>query len=136
MQILAEAAQVWPLAGRWLEILEKFARDNKGVLAGVEGSMAEGVRIHLTNIIIYGFGGFPPLFFFFFSAYLHFKLTTISSAILFRKLCRLQLPHRQAPLETANRANRPSSQTRHNNNVMATHQINMSCRPHPPCRRQ
>lgn len=44
MQILAEAAQVWPLAGRWLEILEKFARDNKGVLAGVEGSMAEGVR--------------------------------------------------------------------------------------------
>lgn len=46
MQILAEASQVWPLAGRWLEILEKFARDNKGVLAGVEGSMAEGVSIY------------------------------------------------------------------------------------------
>lgn len=56
MQILAEAAQVWPLAGRWLEILEKFARDNKGVLAGVEGSMAEGVRTQLANWIP------PPLF--------------------------------------------------------------------------
>lgn len=43
MQILAEAGQVWPLASRWLEILEKFARDNKGVLAGVEGSMADSV---------------------------------------------------------------------------------------------
>lgn len=64
MQILAEAAQVWPLAGRWLEILEKFARDNKGVLAGVEGSMAEGVRIHLTDIIICVSGGFLSLFLF------------------------------------------------------------------------
>lgn len=134
MQILAEAAQVWPLAGRWLEILEKFARDNKGVLAGVEGSMAEGVRNHLTDINICIFLG---LFFFSWSplASLHFELTIISSAILFLKLCRLQLPHRQAPLETANRANRPSSQTRPNN-VMATRQINMSCRLHPPCRRQ
>lgn len=46
MTILSEAAQVWPLAGRWLEILEKFARDNKGVIANMEGSMADGVRIN------------------------------------------------------------------------------------------
>lgn len=44
MTILTEAAQVWPLAARWLDILEKFARDNKGVIAGIEGSMADGVR--------------------------------------------------------------------------------------------
>lgn len=62
MQILAEAAQVWPLAGRWLEILEKFARDNKGVLAGVEGSMAEGVRTHLTDIITCVSWGLFPFF--------------------------------------------------------------------------
>lgn len=41
MTILTEAAQVWPLAARWLDILEKFARDNQGV---IEGSMADGVR--------------------------------------------------------------------------------------------
>lgn len=43
MQILSEAGQVWPLAERWLNILETFARDNKGVLTGVEGSMADSV---------------------------------------------------------------------------------------------
>lgn len=43
MTILTEAAQVWPLAARWLDILEKFARDNKGVIPGIEGSMADGV---------------------------------------------------------------------------------------------
>lgn len=42
MTILTEAAQVWPLAARWLEILDKFFRDNKGILAGIEGSMADG----------------------------------------------------------------------------------------------
>lgn len=44
MTILTEAAQVWPLAARWLDTLERFARDNKGVIAGIEGSMADGVR--------------------------------------------------------------------------------------------
>lgn len=42
MTILTEAAQVWPLAARWLEILDKFFRDNKGILPGIEGSMADG----------------------------------------------------------------------------------------------
>lgn len=44
MSILGEAGQVWPLAARWLDILDKFARDNKGSIAGIEGSMADGVR--------------------------------------------------------------------------------------------
>ncbi|KAI7784670.1 hypothetical protein LA080_009607 [Diaporthe eres] len=39
MQILTEASQVWPLAARWLENLEKFYRDNKGAIPGIEGSM-------------------------------------------------------------------------------------------------
>lgn len=42
MTILTEAAQVWPLAARWLEILDKFFRDNKGISSGIEGSMADG----------------------------------------------------------------------------------------------
>lgn len=42
MTILTEAAQVWPLAARWLEILDKFFRDNKGIVTGIEGSMADG----------------------------------------------------------------------------------------------
>ncbi|KAL1859738.1 hypothetical protein Daus18300_009460 [Diaporthe australafricana] len=39
MQILTEASQVWPLSARWLENLEKFYRDNKGAIPGIEGSM-------------------------------------------------------------------------------------------------
>lgn len=126
MQILAEAAQVWPLAGRWLEILEKFARDNKGVLAGVEGSMAEGVRAGLADFLIR----------ISFLAHLLFLLIIIFSAIPFLKLYKLHLLHRQAPPETVQQANRPSSQMRPNNNAMAIHRINMSCRLHPPYRRQ
>lgn len=45
MQILTEAAQVWPLAARWLENLEKFYRDNKGAIPGIEGSMDDSVRV-------------------------------------------------------------------------------------------
>lgn len=41
MTILTEASQVWPLAARWLENLHKFFRDNKGAMAGMEGSMAD-----------------------------------------------------------------------------------------------
>lgn len=43
MTILAEAQNVWPLASRWIEGLEKFVNDNKGAVAGLEGSMADGV---------------------------------------------------------------------------------------------
>lgn len=45
MQILTEASQVWPLAARWLENLEKFYRDNKGAIPGIEGSMDDSVRV-------------------------------------------------------------------------------------------
>lgn len=45
MQILTEACQVWPLASRWLENLEKFYRDNKGAIPGIEGSMDDSVRV-------------------------------------------------------------------------------------------
>lgn len=45
MQILTEASQVWPLSARWLENLEKFYRDNKGAIPGIEGSMDDSVRV-------------------------------------------------------------------------------------------
>jgi len=41
--ILSEAQNVWPLASRWLEGLDKFAKDNRGIMGGLEGSMADGV---------------------------------------------------------------------------------------------
>lgn len=41
MTILTEASQVWPLAARWLDNLHKFFRDNKDIMPGMEGSMAD-----------------------------------------------------------------------------------------------
>lgn len=43
MSILVECKEVWPLASRWLEALEKSSRDPKGSSFGLEGSMADGV---------------------------------------------------------------------------------------------
>lgn len=43
LAILGEAQQVWPLAARWYDSLDKFARDSKGLIMGIEGSMADGV---------------------------------------------------------------------------------------------
>ncbi|KEZ39365.1 hypothetical protein SAPIO_CDS10063 [Scedosporium apiospermum] len=42
MSILVECKEVWPLASRWLEALEKSSRDPKGSSFGLEGSMADG----------------------------------------------------------------------------------------------
>ncbi|KAF7550777.1 hypothetical protein G7Z17_g5474 [Cylindrodendrum hubeiense] len=41
LAILMECKEVWPLASRWVEALEQFARDPSGSL-GTEGSMADG----------------------------------------------------------------------------------------------
>lgn len=41
LSILMECKEVWPLASRWVDALERFARDPSGSL-GADGSMADG----------------------------------------------------------------------------------------------
>ena len=43
LSILSECKEIWPLAGRWLEALEKFSRDPKAQARGLGRSMADGV---------------------------------------------------------------------------------------------
>jgi hypothetical protein len=54
LQILAEGKNVWPLAKRWLEGLQRFVTDKKGLIAGHEGGMADGVRVLLAKMNISG----------------------------------------------------------------------------------
>ncbi len=49
-QILSEFKEVWPLASRWMEGLDKFGKDRKSMMASYEGSMAEGVRIFARHL--------------------------------------------------------------------------------------
>jgi hypothetical protein len=46
-EILNECKQVWPLASRWLDRLEKLSRDPKAAGAQMS-SMADGVRCPLN----------------------------------------------------------------------------------------
>lgn len=47
MSLLMESKQVWPLASRWLESLERFSRDPKAATVSMDGGMADGVRLVL-----------------------------------------------------------------------------------------
>ncbi|EGY23557.1 uncharacterized protein VDAG_04995 [Verticillium dahliae VdLs.17] len=40
--LLMESKQVWPLASRWLESLERFSRDPKAATVSMDGGMADG----------------------------------------------------------------------------------------------
>ncbi|KAF3355630.1 hypothetical protein VdG1_03922 [Verticillium dahliae VDG1] len=42
MSLLMESKQVWPLASRWLESLERFSRDPKAATVSMDGGMADG----------------------------------------------------------------------------------------------
>lgn len=43
LNILAESKNIWPLASRWYDHLEKFHKSQNAVAAGAEGSMADSV---------------------------------------------------------------------------------------------
>jgi len=43
IMILKESKANWPLASRWLDGLERFARDKQRSFINYEGSMADGV---------------------------------------------------------------------------------------------
>ncbi|KAM0328841.1 hypothetical protein ACHAQA_005257 [Verticillium albo-atrum] len=42
MSLLMESKEVWPLASRWLESLERFSRDPKAATVSLDGGMADG----------------------------------------------------------------------------------------------
>ncbi|KAK0733686.1 hypothetical protein B0T26DRAFT_631339 [Lasiosphaeria miniovina] len=44
LNILAESKNVWPLASRWYDHLERFCRAQKGIVVGAEGSMADSAQ--------------------------------------------------------------------------------------------
>ena len=46
LSILAESRNIWPLATRWYEHLERFYTAQSGVIVGNEGTMADSVRYH------------------------------------------------------------------------------------------
>ena len=62
MSILMESKEVWPLASRWLEALEKFSRDPKATAVSLEGSMADGVSFPAPFLCLFFFTLFPGLF--------------------------------------------------------------------------
>ncbi|KAM0283729.1 hypothetical protein ACHAQH_002318 [Verticillium albo-atrum] len=43
MSLLMESKEVWPLASRWLESLERFSRDPKAATVSMDGGMADGL---------------------------------------------------------------------------------------------
>jgi hypothetical protein len=43
LNILAESKNIWPLASRWYDHLEKFYNSQNAMTAGAEGSMADSV---------------------------------------------------------------------------------------------
>lgn len=46
LSILAESRNIWPLATRWFEHLDRFYSAQSGVIVGNEGTMADSVSQH------------------------------------------------------------------------------------------
>jgi hypothetical protein len=45
LNILAESKNIWPLASRWYDHLERFYNSQNPMTVGTEGSMADSVSI-------------------------------------------------------------------------------------------
>jgi hypothetical protein len=49
LHILSQSQNIWPLATRWVEHLERFSKDTKGIVLEKEGSMADSVSVATTG---------------------------------------------------------------------------------------
>lgn len=53
MTILIESKEIWPLASRWLESLERYSRDPKAAAVSLDRGMADGVRCTPDSVYVW-----------------------------------------------------------------------------------